>query len=120
LTKENSLTEKGGMINGIGDPPPNQHDAMTGSDAQGRLQTPIARIPPGAPAGAPPPAPPANMTCNNWTSSGPGGVMVGHIDRKGGGAAATSWNASHAGAGCSQENLVSTGGNGYFYCFATN
>jgi hypothetical protein len=28
------------------------------------------------------------------------------------------WNASHGSRGCSQENLVATGGNGYFYCFA--
>jgi hypothetical protein len=118
LSKENSLTEKGTVVNGLGDQP-NQHDIMTGSDAQGRLQTPIARIPPNTPAGTPPPAPPANMTCNNWTSSGPGGVMLGHNDRKGGGDAGTSWNAAHAGAGCSQENLVSTGGNGLFLCFAT-
>jgi hypothetical protein len=31
---------------------------------------------------------------------------------------AKSWNSSHGSKGCSQENLVSTGGAGYFYCFA--
>lgn len=119
LSKANSLTEKGGVVNGVGDQP-NQHDILTGSDAEGKLAAPVARIPPNTPPGTPPPAPPANMTCDNWTSSGPGGVMLGHNDRKGGGPAATSWNASHPGAGCSQANLVQTGGNGLFYCFATN
>jgi hypothetical protein len=38
----------------------------------------------------------------------------------GGGAAATSWNSAHPSRGCSQQNLVMTGGNGYFYCFAAN
>jgi hypothetical protein len=49
-----------------------------------------------------------------------GGAMVGHSDRRGGGPAATSWNASHMSRGCSQQNLVATGGNGYSYCFAAN
>jgi hypothetical protein len=31
-----------------------------------------------------------------------------------------SWNSSHGTRGCSQENLVSTGGGGLFYCFAAN
>jgi hypothetical protein len=37
---------------------------------------------------------------------------------------AKSWNSSHPsrgpGGGCSQPDLVSTGGAGLFYCFATN
>ena len=32
----------------------------------------------------------------------------------------TSWNSTHASRGCSQDNLVSTGGAGLLYCFATN
>ena len=119
LSKANSLTEKGTVVNGVGDMP-NQHDILTGSDGEGKLAAPVARIPPNQPPGTPPPPAPANMTCNNWTSSEGGGTMLGHNDRKGGGAAATSWNASHAGAGCSQAQLVQTGGNGQFYCFATN
>jgi hypothetical protein len=120
LSKANSLTEKGGVVNGVGDTP-NQHDIMTGSDAEGKLAAPVARaLPANAPAGTPAPVTPENMTCNNWTANGPGGVMLGHNDRKGGGAAATSWNASHPGAGCSQPNLVQTGGNGLYYCFAAN
>ena len=99
LSKENSLTEKGATVNGVGDKP-NQHDILTGSQADGTLQT-----------GEPP--------CGNWTSAETtGGAMVGHHDRQGGGAAATSWNASHASRGCSQQNLIATGGNGLFYCFA--
>ena len=39
-------------------------------------------------------------------------------DRAGGGN--TSWNSAHKSRGCSQDNLVSTGGAGLLYCFATN
>jgi hypothetical protein len=45
--------------------------------------------------------------------------MVGHFDRQGGGAAPTSLNAAHLSRGCSQANLVATGGAGLFYCFAS-
>ena len=38
--------------------------------------------------------------------------MVGHHNKQGGGAAPTSWNAAHSSKGCSQQNLISTGGNG--------
>jgi hypothetical protein len=44
--------------------------------------------------------------------------MVGHHNKQGGGAAPTSWNSAHSSKGCSQQNLVATGGTGYFYCFA--
>jgi hypothetical protein len=30
------------------------------------------------------------------------------------------WNAAHASKGCSQDNLVATGGAGLFYCFAAD
>ena len=52
--------------------------------------------------------------------------MVGHIDRIGlnDEPPAKSWNTSHPSrgpeGGCSQNDLRSTGGNGFFYCFATN
>ena len=62
-----------------------------------------------------------DMTCGNWTSgaAGSGGAMVGHNDRVGGGN--TSWNSVHRSrGGCSQENLISTGGAGFLYCFAGN
>jgi hypothetical protein len=102
LSKENSLTEKGQPVNGRGDQP-NMHDILTGTNADGTVATGTG-----------------DTTCNNWTSNGEGSAMVGHHDRVGGGANPTSWNASHPSRGCSQQNLQGTGGNGLFYCFATN
>jgi hypothetical protein len=100
LGKENSLTEKGEVVNGRGDTP-NKHDILTGSQADGTAFT----------TGD-------NLTCQNWTTSGDGSAQVGHHDRQGGGAAPTSWNAAHASRGCGQEALRGTGGDGLFYCFA--
>jgi hypothetical protein len=100
--KENSLTEAGNTVNGRGDEP-NQHDILTGSQADGTAFTDGA-----------------DHTCNNWISSSEGAAAVGHFDRQGGGANPTSWNSAHASRSCSQEDLIATGGNGYFYCFATN
>jgi hypothetical protein len=102
LTKQTILTEKGDVVNGRGDKP-NMHDILTGSDAQGR-----------AFAGD------KDTTCGNWTKSGEGSAQVGHSDRQGlrEDVAAKSWNHSHPSRGCSQDNLRSTGGNGFFYCFA--
>jgi hypothetical protein len=104
LTKETQLTEKGGIVNGRGDQP-NQHDILTGSQLDGSA----------FPAGA-------DKTCSNWSSQadGTGAARVGHHDRQGGGENPTSWHSAHDSRGCSQQNLVSTGGNGYFYCFAAN
>lgn len=31
---------------------------------------------------------------------------------------ARSWNAAHTSRGCSQQDLIATGGNGLLYCFA--
>jgi len=98
LGKENSLTEKGATVNGRGDSP-NTHDILTGSGLDGR-------------------ALPGALTCNNWTSGAAGSAQVGHHDKQGGGDNPTSWNSAHASSGCSQPNLVSTGGAGLFYCFA--
>src|SRR5262245_36498078 len=98
LGKENSLTEKGAAVNGRGDSP-NTHDMLTGSGLDGK-------------------ALPGNLTCNNWTSSGAGSAQLGHHDKQGGGDNPNSWNSAHASSGCSQANLVSTGGAGLFYCFA--
>lgn len=100
LQKQTALTEKGEVINGVGDKP-NRHDILTGSDSLGRAMTGTD-----------------DRTCGNWTSNSTGSAMVGHHDRQGGGN--TSWNSAHPSKGCSQENLVSTGGDGLFYCFATN
>ncbi len=83
----------------------NQHDILTGSQADGT-------------------APPAgkDMTCGNWTSGGDGAAMVGHHDRAGlrDDAPSKSWNASHPSRGCSAPALISSGGAGLLYCFAAN
>ena len=104
LTKESVLNEQGGMTNGRGDTP-NQHDILTGSYLDGT-----------AVSGS------EDSTCSNWTSSadGTGSALVGHFDRTGGGANPASWNSAHGSRGCSQANLQATGGNGYYYCFASN
>jgi hypothetical protein len=100
LFKQSALNEKGQVMNGVGDTP-NTHDMLTGSQTDGRAYTDSQ-----------------DHTCNNWTSDGQGSAQVGHSDRIGGGN--RSWNSSHATKGCSQDNLVSTGGAGLFYCFAIN
>jgi hypothetical protein len=100
LGKENSLSELGNQINGRGDDP-NMHDILTGSSLDGR-----------AIGGE------GDTTCSNWTSNGEGSAQVGHHDRQGGGENPNSWNSAHGSRGCSQENLIGTGGNGFFYCFA--
>lgn len=108
LTKQTALTEKGEIVNGRGDTP-NRHDALTGTQMDGRA------FPPGD-----------DKTCHNWTSSTQGAAMVGHIDRQGlrDDDASHSWNSSHLSrgpdGGCSQADLRSTGGDGLFYCFASN
>jgi hypothetical protein len=98
LTKQSALTEKGETVSGAGDKP-NTHDILTGSQLDGRAFTDAA-----------------DHTCRNWTSNTGDSAQVGHHDRTGGGN--TSWNSAHASKGCSQENLVATGGAGRFYCFA--
>ncbi|HKS20938.1 MAG TPA: lectin [Bradyrhizobium sp.] len=108
LTKQTALSEKGEVINGVGDTP-TRHDVLTGSQADG---TAFA-------AGD-------DRTCKNWTSSTQGSAMVGHSDRKGlrDDDASKSWNMSHPSrgpdGGCSQADLKSTGGDGLLYCFAVN
>ncbi|OJY09587.1 MAG: lectin [Rhizobiales bacterium 62-47] len=108
LNKENSVSEKGEVINGSGDKP-NRHDILTGSQPDGT-----------AFAGS------DDRTCKNWTSSTQGAAMVGHLDRKGlrDDEPSKSWNSSHPSrgpdGGCSQADLRSTGGDGLLYCFAAN
>lgn len=101
IRKPSALDERGQPVKGVGDMP-NEHDMLTGSDSHGR-----------AVIGRPP-----FVTCNNWTSNAAGSAILGHHDRLGG--ANTSWNAAHGSAGCSQQDLVSTGGAGLFYCFAAD
>jgi hypothetical protein len=100
LGKQLALTEKMTPVNGVGDMP-NQHDILTGSTTDGRAFTDGM-----------------DHTCNNYTSNaaGMGTVQLGHSDKQGGGN--SSWNSAHASRGCSQMNLIQTGGNGYLYCFS--
>lgn len=108
LNKQNNLSEKGDVINGRGDQP-NRHDILTGSTPDGKAFPPDK-----------------DMTCNNYTSSAQGSVMLGHNDRLGlrDDEASHSWNSSHPSrgpdGGCSQADLRSTGGDGLLYCFAVN
>lgn len=99
-----ALDESGNRIKGRGDEP-NEHDILTGTQEDGTAYFPWQE---------------GDFTCSNWTSNadGEGSATVGHHDRHGGGN--TSWNAAHNSRGCSQANLQSTGGNGYFYCFAAD
>jgi hypothetical protein len=102
ISKATALDEKGQPIKVRGDTP-NQHDMLTGSDLEGKAF-------PGN----------LNLTCNNWTSSNFGSAMLGHVDREG--IADTvyqhSWVSAHMSRSCSQPDLVATGGNGLYYCFA--
>lgn len=108
LTKQTALTEKGEVVKGRGDKP-NMHDILTGSKPDGTAF-----------------GPEADRTCANWTTNGMGAAMVGHSDRTGldESAPMKSWNSSHPsrgpGGGCSQDDLRSTGGNGFIYCFAAD
>ena len=103
MSKQTILTEKGAVVNGLGDTP-NMHDILTGSDSQGKAMI----------GGT------ADTTCGNWTSSDAGSAMVGHSDRQGlrEDVAAKSWNATHPSRGCSMPQLRASGGAGMFYCFA--
>ena len=105
VNRETALTEVGERVLGRLDVPPgpNRHDILTGSRSDGTA------FPEGE-----------DRTCRNWTSSGEGRAMVGHHDRMGlrDDEPSRSWNASHPSAGCSQPELVKTGGAGLFYCFA--
>lgn len=100
ISKETALDENGEMVNGRGDEP-NRHDILTGSMPDGTAH---------------------EATCEDWTSNAEdGSAVVGHHDRMGldDSAEAKSWNSSHPSRGCSQTGLQGTGGDGLFYCFAT-
>jgi hypothetical protein len=96
INNDAALDEQGRPINAQG--APNRHDILTGTNADGTAH---------------------EMTCNNWTSSGSdSSAMLGHHDRMTFNKPGSPWNAAHASKGCSQENLVATGGAGLIYCFA--
>ena len=97
------LDERGQRINGqwTGSPTPNQHDILTGSNADGTLMR--------------------GFTCADWTSSASSDVgQVGHSDGMGPNqstaGALASWNSAHANQNCA--DTAPRGGGGRFYCFA--
>jgi hypothetical protein len=113
------IDEHGLMINGqwTGSPTPNEHDILTGTNADGTLAV--------------------GKTCTDWTSADAppdggapdgglpdgGGYLVarvGHTDGFGGTCnmtpPLTSWNSAHDNAGC--NNTAPRGGAGRIYCFA--
>ena len=99
---EYALDERGERVNsGASGDTPSMHDILTGTMLDG---TAFA-------AGE-------DRTCGNWTSSGEGSAMVGHHDRFRFTTPGSPWNMAHPSRSCSQEDLVATGGNGLFYCFA--
>lgn len=103
LNRETGLMENGAEVPTTR--PGNKHDIMTGSRPDGTAMPPDK-----------------DATCGNWTSSGTGGAMVGHVNRTGTNpdpVANTSWNSSHVTPGCSMPALDSVGGGGLLYCFAT-
>jgi hypothetical protein len=98
INNDTALDEQGRAINAEG--APNRHDILTGTTTDGR-STPT--------------------TCQNWTSSSSEhSAMLGHHDRLTFGKPGSPWNSAHPSKGCSQENLVATGGAGLIYCFAAD
>ena len=98
INNDTALDEQGRPINSEG--APNRHDILTGSTPDGRA---------------------TEMTCQNWTSSASDqSAMLGHHDRLTFNKPGSPWNSAHPSKGCSQENLVATGGAGLVYCFAAN
>jgi hypothetical protein len=94
LSAYGAIDQRGRIIPGSGYAP-NRHDILTGSQADGTAY----------PADE-------DMTCSNWSSSSDDGkARVGHHDY-------AAWNSAHNSRGCSQTALVSSGGDGLFYCFA--
>ena len=97
------VNEHGLRINGqwSGSPSPNEHDILTGSNADGTLM--------------------AGLTCADWTSSATAvAAQVGHSDGLGPNQSTagtlSSWNSAHASQSCA--NTAPRGGAGRFYCFA--
>ena len=96
INNDTALDEQGRPINSQG--APNRHDILTGSTVDGNA---------------------GKETCQNWTSSaGDQNAIVGHHDRLTFGKPGSPWNSAHPSKGCSQDNLVATGGAGLIYCFA--
>lgn len=98
--------DKATALDERGRPAPGQlHDILTGTRVDGY-----------APSYLDP-----DLTCGNWTKSGPeGAALVGHFDGANGKSEPwwTSWNSAHQSRGCSPEGLKELGGGGLLYCFA--
>ena len=100
------LEERGNKVNGqwgrIAMDAPNEHDVLTGSNADGTVFV--------------------GRTCLDWTSAGADKGQVGHSDGLGPmmnpNPPYASWNSSHDNMDCS--NTAPRGGSGKIYCFATN
>jgi hypothetical protein len=99
------LDEKGKKVNGqwVGSPTPNEHDILTGTNADGTLLQ--------------------GMTCDDWTSEdSTKTARVGHSDGLGpmqnSAAPYNSWNSVHENAGC--NDTAPRGGAGKIYCFAVS
>jgi len=91
LNKQNSLTEKGDMVNGRGDTP-NRHDILTGSQARWHVAERRRRHD----------LPELDQQRH--------GQRPGRASRPPGRRRnPTSWNSAHASKGCSQQNLQATG-----------
>jgi len=100
---EHSLDENGEQFPSRidGDPDFTEHDVLTGTQIVGTAFTEDD-----------------DRTCGNWTSNNEGSAMLGHADRYSFTTPGSPWNAAHPSRGCSQDDLVATGGAGRFYCFA--
>jgi hypothetical protein len=95
------LDENKMKIHGQWDGGPVEHDILTGSKADGTVQT--------------------GVTCKDWTSMDAGDKgQVGHSDGMGPNKATTgtysSWNSAHASGSCADTAVA--GGAGRLYCFA--
>ena len=115
IDNETALDENGEMVpyvhldaEGNAIPPPEQpetveHDILTGTQADGTAYSEGD-----------------DMTCGNWALNGEGSAMLGHHDRRSLQPGLSPWSTAHPSQGCSQQDLVNTGGAGRLYCFATD
>lgn len=106
LFYENAIDENGDPVpNGKTNPGFNEHDILTGSNADGTY---------------------SGTSCDDWTSSSPdSSATTGHCDASftiGGGSSpvepSDNWNSSHDTNGCDQDGLNGTGSTARLYCFA--
>src|SRR5262245_18840023 len=100
LSRTTVFSEKGELINGAGQTP-NEPVMLCSSPANVRAD-----------------ADRHDHTCDNWTTNGAWRAQLRHFDRTGGGNISS--NSAPSSRGCSQPDLVATGGAGKFYCFAVN